>query len=325
LGIIWNRFWHFLISFSDSSVFKNEDICMKLSGNLALVIAAICIIAAVIGAVIVSDTPSPTGLSGKRNEFVNNPVPATQKNTSSLPPDEAILACTGKSTGDGCQFMEQEGLSSGVCDNTPGVLACAPERQQNPGQISDEKSAPHIADTSTGTVNTGNEHDNNVQSVPVSVSTDKGTFSLTSDAGVIGNTLPTEYSCDGVGSTPGLAWSGAPEGTKEYALMMTTIPVDGSTRWNWVLYGIPGSATSLAKNSSGVGTTGTGSHGTVMIYDPPCPQGPGVKIYTITVYALSASPSLPVTADQVTGPVLTDAISSITLGKASINLSYARE
>ena len=106
--------------------------------------------------------------------------------------------------------------------------------------------------------------------------------------------------------------------------MMTTLPVDGATRWNWVLYGIPGTTTSLARNGSGVGTLGTGSHGTIMMYDPPCPQGPGAKIYTLTVYALSASPTLPGSADQVTGPVLTDAISSITLGKGSMDLSYAR-
>jgi phosphatidylethanolamine-binding protein (PEBP) family uncharacterized protein len=297
---------------------------MKLSGNLGLVIAAFCIIAAVVAAVIVADPPSPRGPGGKSNEFVNNLAPGPQKNTGSPPPDEAILACTGKSTGDGCQFMDRERPSSGVCDNTPGVLACTPERQQNPGQITDEKSAPHAADTPIGAVKTGSVQTGNVQSVPVMVGADKGTFSLTSNGGTSGGTLPTEYSCDGAGSTPELSWSGAPEGTKEYALMMTTIPVDGSTRWNWVLYSIPGSTTSLAKNSSGVGTTGTGSHGTVMIYDPPCPQGAGAKIYTITVYALSGSPALPGTADKVTGPVLTDAISSITLGKAFLNLSYAR-
>jgi phosphatidylethanolamine-binding protein (PEBP) family uncharacterized protein len=297
---------------------------MKLSRNLALVITAFCIIAAVVAAVIITDAPSHTGLSGKSNELVNNPATGTQKNTSSPPPDEAILACTGKSTGEGCQFKDREGLSSGVCDTTPGILACAPERKQSPGQISDEKFTSPAADTPLATAITGSGQNGTVQSVPMTAGADKGTFSLTSDAGASGGTLPTEYSCDGAGSTPALSWSGAPEGTKEYALMMTTIPVDGSTRWNWVLYGIPGSTTSLARNSSGVGITGTGSHGTVMMYDPPCPQGAGAKIYTITVYALSASPSLPGAADQVTGPVLTNVISSITLGKASINLSYAR-
>jgi len=149
-------------------------------------------------------------------------------------------------------------------------------------------------------------------------------FTVSSAAGTDGSALPAEYSCDGAGSTPALTWAGAPFGTKEFAVMMTTIPVDGSTRWNWVLYGIPATAAGLAKNSTGVGTVGTGSHGTVMKYDPPCPQGPGAKLYTITVYALSASPSLPASAEQVTGEVLTSAISFVTIGAAALNLSYAR-
>jgi len=158
---------------------------------------------------------------------------------------------------------------------------------------------------------------------PTNQLTQAQVFSLTSAAGVNGGTIPVEYTCDGSGSTPALSWSGAPAGTKEFALMMTTIPVDGQTRWNWVLYGIPGSVTSLAKDSSGVGTLGTGSHGTIMTYDPPCPQGPGEKVYTFTLYALSGSPMLPGNTAVVTGPVLTDAISSLTIGKASLDLSYA--
>ncbi len=148
-------------------------------------------------------------------------------------------------------------------------------------------------------------------------------FLLTNDVGV-GGTLPAEYTCDGTGSSPALSWSNAPEGTKEFALMMTTLPGDGTTKWNWVLYSIPGTTTSMAKNSSGVGILGTGSHGTTMAYDPPCSQGPGPKLYTFTLYALSESPQLPAAASQVTGEVLSNAISSITLGSTSLNLSYTR-
>jgi len=151
-----------------------------------------------------------------------------------------------------------------------------------------------------------------------------GSFTLDSAAGSDGGTLPPEYSCDGSGTTPALSWSGAPAGTREFALMMTTIPVDGSTRWNWVLYHIPGSATGIAKNGSTIGVLGTGSHGTVRQYDPPCLQGPGAKTYTITLYALSASPDLPGNATAVTGPVLTNAIAPVALGRASVNLSYSR-
>ncbi|MEI6205578.1 MAG: SUMF1/EgtB/PvdO family nonheme iron enzyme [Desulfuromonadales bacterium] len=152
----------------------------------------------------------------------------------------------------------------------------------------------------------------------------KGSFSLTSDAGVDGGTLPADYTCDGTGSSPQLSWSHAPSGTQQFALLMTTLPGDGTTKWNWVLYSIPGTTTSLAKNSSGVGIPGVGSDGPAMAYQPPCSKGPGSKLYTFTLYALSVSPTLPSSVNQVTGAVLTSAISSITLGSASLNLSYSR-
>ena len=297
---------------------------MKRLRILGFAIAAFCIIALVVAVVIVADTPSPAGPGGKSNELVNNPATGTQKNSQSLPPNEAIASCTGKSAGDVCQFQDRQGSSTGVCDNTPGVLACAPGRDGSAGQGTGEKPAATGMNSQPATVQSGTNRTSSPQSVKTAITVNTGSFALTSNAGANGDTLPTEYSCDGAGSTPALSWSGAPEGTKEYALMMTTIPVDGSTRWNWVLYGIPGSATGLAKNSTGVGTTGTGSHGTVMKYDPPCPQGTGAKTYTLTLYALSASPALPSTAELVTGPVLTSVISSITLGKASFDMNYGR-
>jgi phosphatidylethanolamine-binding protein (PEBP) family uncharacterized protein len=149
-------------------------------------------------------------------------------------------------------------------------------------------------------------------------------FTLTSDAGIDGGTMQADYTADGSGSSPALYWSNAPEGTVEFALMMTTIPVDGATKWNWVLYGIPANETGLAENTSGVGIGGASSHGNAMGYQPPASQGPGPKVYTFTVYALSASPELPGPADQVTGDVLTRAIAPITLGSASLSLSYTR-
>jgi phosphatidylethanolamine-binding protein (PEBP) family uncharacterized protein len=151
---------------------------------------------------------------------------------------------------------------------------------------------------------------------------DRGIFSLTSDAGVDNGTLPIEYTCDGAGFSPSLSWSDTPKGTKEFALMMTTLPGDGTTKWNWVLYGIPATTSGLTKNSAGVGILGVSDKST-LAYAPPCSQGPGAKLYTFTLYALSESPELPA-ADQVTGEVLTQAISSITLASASLNLSYTR-
>lgn len=147
---------------------------------------------------------------------------------------------------------------------------------------------------------------------------------LTSPVGADGGTLPAEYTCDGTGASPALSWTGAPAGTREYALLMTTLPGDGTIKWNWVLYSIPGSATGLAKNSSGVGLAGRGSDGPLLGYQPPCSQGPGLKLYTFTVYALSGAPQVPSRANDVTGDVLTSALSSLTLAKATLTLGYTR-
>ena len=162
--------------------------------------------------------------------------------------------------------------------------------------------------------------------VPATTATpgNSGSFTLASPAGQAGGTLPAEYTCDGRGSTIPLTWTGAPAGTREFALLMTTLPGDGTTKWNWVLYGIPGTASSLPKDAFGVGTVGVGSDSPNVEYDPPCSQGPGAKIYTYTLYALSGAPALPATPSQVTGKVLTDAIAPLTLGSATLSLGYTR-
>ena len=124
--------------------------------------------------------------------------------------------------------------------------------------------------------------------------------------------------------TPALAWANVPAGTQQFALLMTTLPGDGTTKWNWVLYNIPATVTGLARNSNSIGTLGVGSDGPSVAYQPPCSQGPGLKLYTFTIYALSASPVLTVPARQVTGAILSTAIANITLGSGSLTLGYTR-
>jgi len=151
-----------------------------------------------------------------------------------------------------------------------------------------------------------------------------GSFSLSSTAGAEGAAMSADYSCDGTGSSPPLAWSSAPAGTKEFAVLMKTLPGDGTTKYNWVLYGIPVTTTSLARNVFGAGTLGVGSDGPVQAYQPPCSQGTGSKVYTFTVYALSASPTLSVASSKLDGATLLAAIAPVSLGSASLNLTYAR-
>jgi gluconolactonase len=150
-------------------------------------------------------------------------------------------------------------------------------------------------------------------------------FTLTSPDMVEGGALPAEYTCDGVSATLALAWSGAPTGTVGYAIIMHHVASPTDVHWYWVLYNIPADMTSMPKNSTGIGTLGTNSVNDRLEYSPPCSKGPGPKIYTYTVYALSAEPNFPVPASQVNRAALLEAIKNITLASAELNVTYTRK
>lgn len=136
--------------------------------------------------------------------------------------------------------------------------------------------------------------------------------------------LPEEYTCDGEASTTALSWSGAPAGTKSFALLMDHIAAPEDIHWYWVLYDIPADTTSLPKNVSGIGTLGNNINNGLAEYSPPCSQGPGDKTYTFTVFALSQQPNFDVPADKVDRAALLEAIKDITLGSATFSTVYAR-
>ena len=185
----------------------------------------------------------------------------------------------------------------------------------------DTASTSTAAQTTTPTTTPVISEDPTTSPTTVTVGT---AFALTSSVGNAGGVLPADYTCDGTGSSPPLAWANAPAGTKEFALLMTTLPITGTVKYNWVLSGIPASSTSLARNTAGVGTAGVGSDGPLAAYQSPCSQGTGDKQYTFTLYALSAAPSFLVAANAVTGNTLASAIASITLATSALNLTYAR-
>ena len=89
-------------------------------------------------------------------------------------------------------------------------------------------------------------------------------------------TLPTTYTCDGEAKSPPVAWRGAPSGTAGFAMLMSTVPSPGTTKYNWILYNIPAGTTSLAAGAS-AGTFGFADDGGGLSYAAPCSQGPGLK------------------------------------------------
>jgi phosphatidylethanolamine-binding protein (PEBP) family uncharacterized protein len=92
----------------------------------------------------------------------------------------------------------------------------------------------------------------------------------------------------------------------------------------FVLYNIPATVTSIPEAVSGIGLFGINTVNGNTSYTPPCSQGPGDKLYTFTVYALSSAPVFSVPQTQVTMDLLLSAISTKTLGTSIINITYAR-
>ena len=153
-------------------------------------------------------------------------------------------------------------------------------------------------------------------------STETRVLALNSSEMTSGGNLPVTYTCDGEGISPPLSWSGAPEETTNYALIMHHVPGPDDTHWYWVMYDIDQSITSLQANEI-QGTLGSNSVNDLNEYAPPCSQGPGIKSYTFTLYALSAFPDLTgrVTVDRDT---LLNAMSTITLDSVEFSVNYER-
>ena len=132
-----------------------------------------------------------------------------------------------------------------------------------------------------------------------------------------------EFTGDGAGVSPPLAWTGAPEKTKCYALQLwhKPFPDRAEVKSYWVITNIPAKVTSLAKNTKGVGKAGYNDKNHTG-YDPMKSKGPGVKEYHITMYALSAEPKF--STAKVTRADLLAAIKDITLAESTLSYTYER-
>jgi len=154
--------------------------------------------------------------------------------------------------------------------------------------------------------------------------TSPGILTLSSTAFTNNGRLPILYTCDGSSFSPPIAWADAPANTVSYAVTMHHVPAPGEKHVYLVLYNIPNSITGLLANTSGVGVFGINTVNGKQSYSPPCSQGPGDKIYTLTVYALSAAPKFSVAASTITMDLLLDAIKTTTLASGTMNVVYAR-
>ena len=163
--------------------------------------------------------------------------------------------------------------------------------------------------------------------IPTVVSTTK--FQLTSPDLGTGNTLPKSATCDGIGQSPNLNWSGVPSGTKSLALIMNTVPgparpgeTAAVSHAYLVIYNIPVAASQIPAGAKGVGTLGQNFQGKFQGYTPPCSQGPGLKKYTFTLYALNSELNL--SASAATEESITAAMQGKIIAKSVLDSVYER-
>ncbi|MCU7728384.1 YbhB/YbcL family Raf kinase inhibitor-like protein [Actinoplanes sp. KI2] len=156
-------------------------------------------------------------------------------------------------------------------------------------------------------------------------------FELKSTAAVDGMALPPAQHSGAFGIpggqdiSPDLTWSGAPKGTKSYAV--TVFDADAPTMsgfWHWAVFNIPATVTALPAGAGAADGAGLPQGAVQLPNDARLPQyigaappaGHGEHRYFITVHALDIA-DLDLAADG-TPAYLNFTIASHTLGRATI-------
>ena len=149
---------------------------------------------------------------------------------------------------------------------------------------------------------------------------------LTSTAFGDGGEIPRAHSRDGGDASPPLSWSGAPEGTKAFALVCDDPDAPRATPWvHWVLADLPASATNLpsaAHGPSKEGVVGRNDFGELGYGGPAPPRGHGTHHYHFRLYALDRRLGV---ARGITKDELLRAMKGRVLAEAELTGTYRRD
>ncbi len=140
------------------------------------------------------------------------------------------------------------------------------------------------------------------------------------------------FGCSGKNVSPALSWSGAPQGTKSFALLVhdPDAPTGGAGWWHWLVVNIPASATELKKDA-GKADGSSLPQGAEQIatdfggpgWGGPCPPaGDKPHRYNFTLHALKVEKlDLPKGANaSLTGFM----VNANSIGKATLTGKYGR-
>ena len=153
-------------------------------------------------------------------------------------------------------------------------------------------------------------------------------FTLTSTAFRDGAAIPVKHTCDGVDVSPLLAWSGAPAGTRSFALIADDPDAPAASWVHWVVYNLPAAVSELPENVAKVESLDLGGarQGRNDFrrpgYGGPCPPPGPAHRYFFTLYALDAPLTLKPGAQSKD---VKTAMEGHVLGSAQLLGTYARQ
>jgi Raf kinase inhibitor-like YbhB/YbcL family protein len=173
--------------------------------------------------------------------------------------------------------------------------------------------------------------DEEEQPMPAATASD---FKLRSNAFAEGERIPKQYTGEGKDLSPPLTWSGAPAGTKEFALICDDPDAPRDEPWvHWVIFKIPGNDSSLSEriprqaalNDPRGARQGVNSwpKDNVGYRGPMPPPGHGRHRYYFKLYALGAEIDLP--AGKATKEDLLAAMKNHVLGQTELMGTYERK
>jgi Raf kinase inhibitor-like YbhB/YbcL family protein len=152
-------------------------------------------------------------------------------------------------------------------------------------------------------------------------------FSLASTAFQEGAAIPVPYTCDGADVSPPLAWSGAPAGTRTFALIADDPDAPAGTWVHWVLYNLPAATAQLPENVAKIESLDLGGarQGRNDFRHPgyrgPCPPPGTAHRYVFKLYALDTVLTLKAGAQKKD---VEDATQGHILGSTQLMGTYAR-
>ncbi|MDR6582887.1 kinase inhibitor [Herbaspirillum sp. BH-1] len=160
-------------------------------------------------------------------------------------------------------------------------------------------------------------------------------FSVTSKDIQEGQTLSNAqvfqgFGCSGLNRSPQLSWSGAPAGTKSFAVTVYDPDAPtGSGWWHWTVFNIPASVTSLPGGITAEGKglpagaiQGRTDFGSSSFGGACPPEGDKPHRYQFVVWALNTD-KLPLDA-QASGAMLGFMLNASVLGQARLTAHYGR-